>query len=111
MSIDEAIHQSRIDVVRATVLVIDSRLSDAIYATLVADFDVSRENHGIYPVLFACANVAALERQRKHGLGAAFVPPYERGRGGRGHRKAGRDCMNLFFRDPEVIVVKINAEY
>jgi len=57
-SIDEAIHQPRIDVGGATVVAIDSRLFDAVYATLAADFDVSRENHSIYPVLFACPNMA-----------------------------------------------------
>jgi len=73
MTIDEAIHQPRIDVGGAAAVGIDSRLSDAVYAALDADFDVSWENHGVYPVLFACPNMAAWDSRRKRGIGAAFV--------------------------------------
>ena len=73
MSIDDAIHQPRIDVGGATAVAIDSRLSDAVYAALAADFDVSWENHGVYPVLYACPNMAAWDSRRKRGIGAAFV--------------------------------------
>ena len=73
MSIDEAIHQPRIDVGGAAAVGIDSLLSDAVYAALAADFNVSWENHGVYPVLFACPNMVAWDSRRKRALGAAFV--------------------------------------
>ena len=57
----------------ATVVAIDNRLSSTVYAALAADFDVSWEKHGVYPVLFACPNMAAWDSRRKRGIGAAFV--------------------------------------
>jgi len=73
MSVNEAIHHPRIDVGGTANVVIDSRLSDAVYEALDADFDVSWANHGVYPVLFACPNIVAWDSHQKRGLGAAFV--------------------------------------
>ena len=73
MSVDEAIHQHRIDVVDTTRVAVDCRLSDDVFAALNTDFDASWAPHSVYPVLFACPNIAAWDSPGKRALGAAFV--------------------------------------
>ena len=72
MSVDQAIHQPRIDVSGTDSVTLDAALAD--YAeTLGQQFKTRTAYHGVQPALFACPNLIGRDRNTKLNSGAAYV--------------------------------------
>ena len=73
MSFEEAMEQPRIDISAGKAVVVDTRLSNDIFAHIDQDFDASWESNCSYPSMFACPNLAAWDSQSNRAFGAAFI--------------------------------------
>ncbi|MGI9332335.1 MAG: gamma-glutamyltransferase family protein [Gammaproteobacteria bacterium] len=73
MSVDDACHQPRIDLSGGNTVFADRKLPDTVVRALEAHRPVQTVTHGVYPVLFACPNVAARDSRRALSQGAAFI--------------------------------------
>ena len=73
MDIEHAIHTPRIDASGAGVTLADRRLDDATLEALSGDTPTLAVQNGVYPVLFACPNVAARNQTNGQSEGGAFV--------------------------------------
>ncbi len=73
MSMDQAVHQPRLDVSGTDLVAIDDRLDPAAVDALSAAFNVTVQQHGVYPALFACPNAVARDPASGRNSGGAFV--------------------------------------
>ena len=73
LSVDEAVHQPRLDASGEPVLDVDVRLGGEVIDALAAAHSVRVRRNSVYPALFACPNVAARDEARGVNYGGAFV--------------------------------------
>ncbi len=73
MSVEDACHHPRLDVSGTPLVSVDTRLPAAIVDHLAERHQVMRAQHGVYPALFACPNLAARDESRGTNFGGAFV--------------------------------------
>jgi gamma-glutamyltranspeptidase/glutathione hydrolase len=73
MSLDDAMHQPRIDVSGTDVVTIDRRLDDVTQAALTTNFTTRLVQHGVYPPLFACPNVVGTAAGDNRKLAASYI--------------------------------------
>jgi gamma-glutamyltranspeptidase/glutathione hydrolase len=73
MSVDEAVHQPRIDVSGTPWVTAFASLDPAVVERIAERHRVRREPNAVYPVLYACPNVAARDVERGTSSGGAFL--------------------------------------
>lgn len=73
MSLDEAIHQPRIDVSGTPIVTCFESLPDSIVEHIAGHHPVMREPNAVYPVLYACPNVVAHSPATGVSEGGAFI--------------------------------------
>lgn len=73
MSVDEAIHQPRIDVSGTPIVTCFESLPDSIVEHIASHHSVMREPNAVYPVLYACPNVVAHSPATGVSEGGAFI--------------------------------------
>jgi gamma-glutamyltranspeptidase/glutathione hydrolase len=73
MSVDQAVHQPRIDISATPWVTAFASLDPAILERLAERHRVYREPNAVYPVLYACPNVVARDVERGTSSGGAFL--------------------------------------
>jgi gamma-glutamyltranspeptidase/glutathione hydrolase len=73
MTIDEAIHQPRIDVSGTELVTLDSQLSPEIVAAVTALHESRARPNGVYPNLYACPSLAGHDPVVGFNSAAAFI--------------------------------------
>ncbi len=73
MTVDEAIHQPRIDVSGTDLVTLDSRLSREVIDAMGTSYQTRVRPNGVYPNLFACPSLVGYDPQAGVSSGAAFV--------------------------------------
>ena len=73
LSVDEAVHQPRIDASGEPVLDVDAELGEEVIGALAGKHSVRVSPNSVYPSLFACPNVVARDEARRLNYGGAFV--------------------------------------
>ncbi len=76
MSIDDAMHQGRIDVSGAPIICVDETLNADIAASIETDASVMRVPNGVYPALFACPNIVGKNTDGSFSGGAFVSSPW-----------------------------------
>ena len=73
MSLNDAMHQPRIDVSGTETVTFDQRLDENIQGALAASFETRPVQHGVYPTLFACPNLVGADADAVNKVAASFV--------------------------------------
>lgn len=73
MSVDEAIHQPRLDVSGTQTVTLDSRLPPDVIEAVSSAHQTSTMPNGVYPNLFACPSIVGHDPQSGRSTGGAFV--------------------------------------
>ena len=73
LSVDEAVHQPRLDASGEPVLDVDEDLGDEVIDALAERHSVRVRPNNVYPSLFACPNVVARDEAQEMNYGGAFV--------------------------------------
>ena len=73
LSVDDAVHQPRLDASGEPVLDVDEGLGEAVIDALAARHSVRVRYDSVYPAQFACPNVVARDEARGINYGGAFV--------------------------------------
>ena len=73
MGVEDACHCPRIDVSGGPTVLADRELPGDVVAAIGEHHPVQEVTHGVYPVLFACPNIAARDTARSISEGGAFV--------------------------------------
>ena len=73
LSVEEAVHQPRLDASGEAALDVDEALGDEVIAALAERHSVHVRPNSVYPSLFACPNVVARDEARGINYGGAFV--------------------------------------
>jgi gamma-glutamyltranspeptidase/glutathione hydrolase len=73
MSVDEAIHQPRLDVSGTQTVTLDSRLPPDVIEAVSSAHRTSTMPNGVYPNLFACPSIVGHDPQSGRNTGGAFV--------------------------------------
>ncbi|HKJ17944.1 MAG TPA: gamma-glutamyltransferase [Xanthomonadales bacterium] len=73
MSIDEAIHQPRLDVSGTELVTLDSQLPPDIVAAVTSAHQSRVRPNGVYPNLFACPSMVGHDPSVGYNAGAAFI--------------------------------------
>ncbi len=73
MTVDEAIHQPRIDVSGTQLVTLDSQLTPEIVDAVSASHESRIRPNGVYPNLFACPSIASHDPSVGFNSAAAFV--------------------------------------
>ena len=73
MDMGAAFAQPRIDVSGTGVVGLDNRLGEDVVAALGQHFAIRRDQHGVFPAMFACPNAVSRSADRARCSGAAFI--------------------------------------
>ena len=73
MSVEQAMHQPRIDVSGGEDVTTDAKLDESIIRHLASEYRLSRIPHGVYPSMFACPGIAQHDPSTGGSCGGAFV--------------------------------------
>jgi len=73
MDVGAAFAQPRIDVSGTDIVGLDSRLGEGVVAALGQSFAIRRDQHGVYPAMFACPNAVSRSADGHRHSGAAFI--------------------------------------
>lgn len=73
LSVEEAVHQPRLDASGEPVLDVDEDLGEEVIGALAGKHSVRVSPNSVYPSLFACPNVVARDEARGINFGGAFV--------------------------------------
>ena len=76
LSVEESLHQARIDVSGAPLVSVDSTLDKKIIQTLAEEHNINVAPNGVYPALFACPNMLMIEPSGQHQGGAYVASPW-----------------------------------
>ena len=63
----------RIDVSGSDMVTMDERLPAAVQEALAARFKTRSVQHGVYPPLFACPNLAGFQDEPRRTVGASYI--------------------------------------
>lgn len=73
MDVGAAFAQPRIDVSGTDIVGLDNRLGEGVVAALGQRFATRRDQHGVFPAMFACPNAVSRSADGAHHSGAAFI--------------------------------------
>lgn len=73
MSLDDAMHQPRVDASGSELVILDRLLDKETRALIARNHRVYVAQHGVYPELFACPNVVLRDASRGVSQGGAYV--------------------------------------
>ncbi len=73
MSVDEAIHQPRLDVSGTEIVTLDAALPPDVVEAVSSAHQTRTMPNGVYPNLFACPSVVGHDPALKQNMGGAFV--------------------------------------
>lgn len=73
MSVDEAIHQPRLDVSGSDTVTLDAALPAGVIEAISSAHRTQVTPNGVYPNMFACPGVAGHDSASKQNTGAGFV--------------------------------------
>ena len=73
LSVEDAVHQPRLDASGEPVLDVDEALGEEVIGALTRKHSVCVRRNTVYPSLFACPNVVARDEGRGVNHGGAFV--------------------------------------
>ena len=74
MSVDEAIHQPRLDVSGTDTVTLDTALPAAVIEAISSAHQAQVMPNGVYPNMYACPSVVCHDPHARRNTGAAFVP-------------------------------------
>ena len=76
MSIDEAVHQGRIDVSGTDTVSVDPKLGEALFNGLAEKFKVQAAQNAVFPAMYACPNIVSVDTNGEKTAAAYVASPW-----------------------------------